>query len=82
MLQLAGIRITPDAENPICRVPLRTDIYQLAAQVNILNVPGSAVEARQSNSAAKNFYRKLTREIQSASVVSVTNQCYRDMNIF
>ncbi|XP_032691389.1 vacuolar protein sorting-associated protein 13B isoform X2 [Odontomachus brunneus] len=47
MLQLDGIRITPDAENPICRTPLRTDIYQLAAQTNILNVPGSAVEDRQ-----------------------------------
>ncbi|XP_011140226.1 vacuolar protein sorting-associated protein 13B [Harpegnathos saltator] len=47
MLQLDGIRITPDAENPICRTPLRTDIYQLAAQANILNVPGSAVEDRQ-----------------------------------
>ncbi|XP_076241466.1 vacuolar protein sorting 13B [Calliopsis andreniformis] len=47
MLQLDGIRITPHAENPICRTPLRLDIYQLAAQANILNVPGSAVEDRQ-----------------------------------
>ncbi|XP_070530231.1 intermembrane lipid transfer protein VPS13B isoform X2 [Cardiocondyla obscurior] len=47
MLQLDGIRITPDAENPICRSLLRTDIYQLAARANILNVPGSAVEDRQ-----------------------------------
>lgn len=46
-LQLDGVRITPDAENPICRTLLRTDIYQLAAQANILNVPGSAVEDRQ-----------------------------------
>lgn len=42
-----GIRITPDAENPICRIRLRNDIYQLAARANILNVPGSAVEDRQ-----------------------------------
>ncbi|XP_008205594.1 vacuolar protein sorting-associated protein 13B isoform X1 [Nasonia vitripennis] len=47
MIQLDGIRITPHAENPICRAPLRSDIYQLAAQANILNVPGSAVEDRQ-----------------------------------
>nr|XP_031825790.1 vacuolar protein sorting-associated protein 13B isoform X2 [Nomia melanderi] len=47
MLQLDGIRITPHAENPICRTPLRLDIYQLAAQANILNIPGSAVEDRQ-----------------------------------
>ncbi|KAL6262831.1 hypothetical protein P5V15_005621 [Pogonomyrmex californicus] len=53
MLQLDGIRITPDAENPICRTPLRTDIYQLAAQANILNVPGSAVEDRQYQISVK-----------------------------
>ncbi|CAB0041010.1 unnamed protein product, partial [Trichogramma brassicae] len=47
MLQVDGVRITPHAENPICRVPLRPDIYQLAGQANILNVPGSAVEDRQ-----------------------------------
>ncbi|CAK9795272.1 Intermembrane lipid transfer protein VPS13B [Anthophora plagiata] len=47
MLQLDGIRITPHAENPICRTPLRLDIYQLAAQANILSIPGSAVEDRQ-----------------------------------
>ncbi|EZA51369.1 Vacuolar protein sorting-associated protein 13B [Ooceraea biroi] len=53
MVQLDGIRITPDAENPICRTPLRTDIYQLAAQANILNVPGSAVEDRQYQISVK-----------------------------
>ncbi|KAI4504385.1 hypothetical protein M0802_000856 [Mischocyttarus mexicanus] len=47
ILQLDGIRVTPHAENPICRTPLRSDIYQLAAQANILNMPGSAVEDRQ-----------------------------------
>ncbi|XP_066581689.1 intermembrane lipid transfer protein VPS13B isoform X2 [Prorops nasuta] len=47
MFQLDGIYVTPHAENPICRTPLRQDIYQLAAQANILNVPGSAVEDRQ-----------------------------------
>jgi len=50
---LDGIRITPDAENPICRNPLRTDIYQLAARANILNVPGSAVEDRQYQISVK-----------------------------
>ncbi|XP_011871179.1 PREDICTED: vacuolar protein sorting-associated protein 13B isoform X1 [Vollenhovia emeryi] len=53
MLQLDGIRITPDAENPICRTPLRTDIYQLAARANMLNVPGSAVEDRQYQISVK-----------------------------
>ncbi|KAJ8683631.1 hypothetical protein QAD02_019423 [Eretmocerus hayati] len=47
MLQVDNIRIAPIAENPICRVPMRPEIYQSAAQANILNVPGSAVEDRQ-----------------------------------
>ncbi|XP_043466399.1 vacuolar protein sorting-associated protein 13B [Leptopilina heterotoma] len=47
MFQLDGIKISPRAENPICRIPLRMDVYQLAAQANILNIPGSAVEDRQ-----------------------------------
>ncbi|XP_026672531.1 vacuolar protein sorting-associated protein 13B isoform X2 [Ceratina calcarata] len=47
IVQLDGIRIAPHAENPVCRTPLRLDIYQLAAQANILSIPGSAVEDRQ-----------------------------------
>ncbi|XP_012153493.2 vacuolar protein sorting 13B isoform X2 [Megachile rotundata] len=47
IFQVDGVRITPHAENPICRTPLRLDIYQLAAQANILSIPGSAVEDRQ-----------------------------------
>uniref|UniRef100_A0A0C9QMT7 VPS13B protein n=1 Tax=Fopius arisanus TaxID=64838 RepID=A0A0C9QMT7_9HYME len=42
-----SISINPHAENPICRVILRPDIYELAAQGNILSTPGSAVEDRQ-----------------------------------
>lgn len=55
MIQLDGIRITPHAENPICRTPLRLDIYQLAAQANILSIPGSAVEDRQYQINIKNI---------------------------
>ncbi|XP_046469502.1 intermembrane lipid transfer protein VPS13B isoform X2 [Neodiprion pinetum] len=47
IIQLDGISITPHAENPICRIPIRSDIYQLAAQANMLRIPGSAVEDRQ-----------------------------------
>ena len=54
MIQLDGVRITPHAENPICRTPLRLDIYQLAAQANILSIPGSAVEDRQYQINIKN----------------------------
>lgn len=46
-MQVDGVRVAPHADNPICRAPLRLDVYQLAAQANILNVPGSAVEDRQ-----------------------------------
>ncbi|XP_043519945.1 vacuolar protein sorting-associated protein 13B isoform X2 [Frieseomelitta varia] len=55
MIQLDGVRITPHAENPICRTPLRLDIYQLAAQANILSIPGSAVEDRQYQINIKNI---------------------------
>ncbi|KAK4875062.1 hypothetical protein RN001_011484 [Aquatica leii] len=47
MLQISNISLTPSAVNPICRNPCRPDIYQLAAQSRILNIPGSEVEDRQ-----------------------------------
>lgn len=34
-------------ENPILRKPIREDIYVKAAQLKMLNTPGSAVEDRQ-----------------------------------
>ncbi|OAD58896.1 Vacuolar protein sorting-associated protein 13B [Eufriesea mexicana] len=60
MIQLDGVRITPHAENPICRTPLRLDIYQLAAQANILSIPGSAVEDRQYQINIKSIYAHTT----------------------
>ncbi|XP_008548362.1 intermembrane lipid transfer protein VPS13B [Microplitis demolitor] len=42
-----GISIIPHADNPICRMILRPDIYELAAQSNILNTPSSILEDRQ-----------------------------------
>ncbi|XP_044597394.1 vacuolar protein sorting-associated protein 13B [Cotesia glomerata] len=42
-----GISLIPHAENPICRMILRPDIYELAAQSNILNTPSSILEDRQ-----------------------------------
>ncbi|KAF5296670.1 hypothetical protein FQR65_LT10210 [Abscondita terminalis] len=47
MLQIDHINLTPTAVNPICRNLCRPDIYQLAAQCRILNIPGSEVEDRQ-----------------------------------
>ncbi|XP_063972949.1 intermembrane lipid transfer protein VPS13B [Diachasmimorpha longicaudata] len=47
VIRTESVNINPHAENPICRVILRPDIYELAAQANILSTPGSAVEDRQ-----------------------------------
>lgn len=47
ILKTDGITVFPHADNPICRIILRPDLYELAAQANILNTPGSAVEDRQ-----------------------------------
>ncbi|KAI4462018.1 vacuolar protein sorting-associated protein 13b [Holotrichia oblita] len=47
IFQLENISLTPDPVNPICRTPLRPDIYQQAARARILNVPGSEIEDRQ-----------------------------------
>lgn len=40
IFQVESISLTPDPVNPICRTPLRPDIYQQAARARILNVPG------------------------------------------
>lgn len=47
IFEVSNIHLTPMADNPICRTPVRPDIYQQAAQARILNVPGSEVEDRQ-----------------------------------
>lgn len=40
MFQVDRINLNPSAVNPICRTPVRPDIYQCAAQARILNIPG------------------------------------------
>lgn len=47
MLQIASINLRPNANNPICRTPLRPDMYQQAARAHILNIPGADIEDRQ-----------------------------------
>lgn len=37
----------PTVENPLYRKPVRGDIYTHAAQLRILNIPGSKIEDRQ-----------------------------------
>nr|CAH7751442.1 unnamed protein product [Callosobruchus chinensis] len=41
------ISLAPSAVNPICRTPIRQDIYDQAVHARILNTPGSEVEDRQ-----------------------------------
>ncbi|CAH0555543.1 unnamed protein product [Brassicogethes aeneus] len=47
VFQVHKISLSPSAVNPICRVPVRPDIYEQAAHARILNIPGSEVEDRQ-----------------------------------
>uniref|UniRef100_A0AAG5CN30 Chorein N-terminal domain-containing protein n=1 Tax=Anopheles atroparvus TaxID=41427 RepID=A0AAG5CN30_ANOAO len=47
IFKVNSITVHHNVENPICRVPLRPDVYTKAAQMRILNVPGSKVEDRQ-----------------------------------
>ncbi|CAH2007814.1 unnamed protein product [Acanthoscelides obtectus] len=47
ILQVQKISLTPSAVNPICRTPIRQDIYDQAVHARILNIPGSEVEDRQ-----------------------------------
>ncbi|XP_075230064.1 vacuolar protein sorting 13B isoform X2 [Lycorma delicatula] len=47
LIQFDGITTSPQPENPICRVPVRLDIYQAAEKHRILGVPGSEIEDRQ-----------------------------------
>ncbi|XP_055618736.1 intermembrane lipid transfer protein VPS13B [Toxorhynchites rutilus septentrionalis] len=47
IFKINSIIMHHNVENPICRVPLRPDVYTKAAQMRILNVPGSKIEDRQ-----------------------------------
>ncbi|XP_066257341.1 intermembrane lipid transfer protein VPS13B isoform X1 [Euwallacea similis] len=47
IFQVQKICLNPQAVNPICRTPIRPDLYEQAAHARILNVPGSEVEDRQ-----------------------------------
>uniref|UniRef100_A0A1B6E4J2 Chorein N-terminal domain-containing protein n=1 Tax=Clastoptera arizonana TaxID=38151 RepID=A0A1B6E4J2_9HEMI len=47
IFQLDKLVVNPQPENPICRNPIRQDIYHAAEKRRILNIPGSEVEDRQ-----------------------------------
>ncbi|XP_055922999.1 intermembrane lipid transfer protein VPS13B [Eupeodes corollae] len=47
IFKVFGIKISPNAENPLQRCPVRSDVFQKAAQMGILSTPGSIIEDRQ-----------------------------------
>ncbi|KAH8362480.1 hypothetical protein KR200_005474 [Drosophila serrata] len=47
LLRIESIQLTPSLENPLVRQLVRPDIYQKAAELNMLNTPGALVEDRQ-----------------------------------
>lgn len=44
LFQIEKISLNPSAVNPICRTPVRPDIYEQAAQARILNIPGALIK--------------------------------------
>lgn len=49
-----AIKIAPSVENPVIRKPVREDIYVKAAQLRMINTPGSIIEDRQYELQLKN----------------------------
>nr|XP_045624119.1 vacuolar protein sorting-associated protein 13B-like [Procambarus clarkii] len=47
LVQLDSIVITPQVDNPLSRIMIRSDIFHMAERARILGVPGSEVEDRQ-----------------------------------
>ena len=47
ILKVEQIKITPNLQNPLQRKPVRQDVYGKAAQMGILQLPGSMCEDRQ-----------------------------------
>lgn len=47
LLQIDGMNVSPQVDNPLFRIVLRNDLYNLAQQAHITNVPGSEIEDRQ-----------------------------------
>lgn len=43
VLQIDRIILNPNPENPICRIPCRSDLYEKAAQSRLLHVPGNLI---------------------------------------
>lgn len=44
---MGHIKIRPNVDNPLTRMPIRPDVYTKAEQLRILSTPGSKIEERQ-----------------------------------
>ncbi|KAJ1522739.1 hypothetical protein ONE63_001898 [Megalurothrips usitatus] len=47
IIQVDSVTLSPHAENPLTRPPIRPDVFHMAEQARILSIPGSEVEDRQ-----------------------------------
>ncbi|XP_031633200.1 vacuolar protein sorting-associated protein 13B isoform X2 [Contarinia nasturtii] len=54
IVKMNAITIAPSVENPVIRKPVREDIYVKAAQLRMINTPGSIIEDRQYELLLKN----------------------------
>ncbi|KAH8359232.1 hypothetical protein KR093_005309 [Drosophila rubida] len=55
LMRIERIALTPTVENPLVRSLIRQDIYNKAAELNMLNTPGSLVEDRQYEMSVHNI---------------------------
>ncbi|XP_030558700.1 vacuolar protein sorting-associated protein 13B isoform X2 [Drosophila novamexicana] len=69
LLRIESIKLTPSVENPLVRQPIRPDVYNKAAELNMLSTPGSLVEDRQ--------YELSVRRISLSSGNWLQTQKYR-----
>ncbi|XP_022217026.2 LOW QUALITY PROTEIN: vacuolar protein sorting-associated protein 13B [Drosophila obscura] len=53
LLRIENVQLTPSLENPLVRQLVRQDIYQKAAELNMLSTPGALVEDRQYELSVK-----------------------------
>ncbi|XP_017140957.1 vacuolar protein sorting-associated protein 13B isoform X2 [Drosophila miranda] len=54
LLRIETVQLTPSLENPLVRQLVRQDIYQKAAELNMLSTPGALVEDRQYELSVRN----------------------------
>ncbi|XP_064550817.1 intermembrane lipid transfer protein VPS13B isoform X2 [Drosophila montana] len=69
LLRIESIKLTPSVENPLVRQPIRPDVYNKAAELNMLSTPGARVEDRQ--------YELSVRKISLSSGNWLQTQKYR-----